>query len=528
MTFDTDVLVAGGGPTGLMLANELRTAGIRCTVIERGSAIDPTLKAGAIGPLGAEALRRRGLGDALDEAHIAIMKKIIGPDAVRLLSGQDAKKFRVPGGHFAGIWKIRPDARADGGAERRMAVIPQQVLEQILEQHLAEPLPHAPDDPLPRILRGAALTGFAEDADGITVDTAANSGPGRIRARFLVGCDGGRSTVRKLAGFAFPGTEPTMTGHQIVAEYANPEVLEPRGWRRTPTGMMCFGPTPGRLFLARFDGPPADRDAPITLDELQAAARDITCTDITITGFSSATRFTDNTRLADGYRRGRVLLAGDAAHVHSPFGGQGLNLGLMDAVNLGWKLAAVVRGEAGDALLDSYTAERHPVAERVLANTRAQIALMRPGPHVDALREVIGELLDTVDPANAFFGAMLGGLDTVHPMPYAGPDEEALPLLGRPVPDLELADGSTLYAHSADGRPVLLGAALPPEFAGSAADRVHVLGAAAPGQPVAAALIRPDGIVAWSAATAPQPGAPADPLLAEALAHWFAPAAVTA
>ncbi|MFJ4181983.1 FAD-dependent monooxygenase, partial [Streptomyces sp. NPDC089733] len=230
---------------------------------------------------------------------------------------------------------------------------------------------------------------------------------------------------------------------------------------------------------------------------------------------------TDHARQVTAYRSGRVLLAGDAAHVHSPFGGQGLNLGLMDAVNLGWKLASVIVGHAPDGLLDTYTAERHPVGARVLANTRAQVALMRPGPHVGALRDLVGELLDEVDEANAFFGRMLGGLDIRHEMPYAtGVPEEAMPLLGRPVPDLRLADGSSLSDRMTTGRGILLA----PDAGQAAAwaHRVDLVTAGPAAQEahrgIAALLVRPDGIVAWSAGAA---GEPDHALLEKALTTWF-------
>ncbi|MFE2376755.1 FAD-dependent monooxygenase [Streptomyces sp. NPDC059398] len=532
--FDADVLIAGAGPTGLMLAHELGIAGVSCLVVERNTEIDPTVKAGAIGPLAVEALRRRGLGPALDAASLRTMSDILSNfraknpeldarmrdlEETGASSGEVAatvgRKAAFGGkGHFAGLWSI--DAAKRGESERAMAVVGQQALEAILGESVAA-LPRV------RIERRRAVTGLTQDAGGVDVGTDGPGGRKTLRGRWLVGCDGGRSLVRKLSGFVFPGTEPTMTGHQIVADYADPDALLPYGWRRTETGMMAYGPTPGRLFLARFDGPPADRDAPVTVEELQAAASHVTGTDVVVTAVRSATRFTDNARQATDYRSGRVLLAGDAAHVHSPFGGQGLNLGLLDAVNLGWKLAAVVGGRAPDGLLGTYTAERHPVGARVLANTRAQVALMRPGPHVGALRDLMGELLEEVDEANAFFGRMLGGLDSRHPMPYAdGVSEESMPLLGCPVPDLRLDDGSRLSDHTVTGRGVLIA---PGAEAGPAADWAPWVGLVAAGlaaeeahRGIAALLIRPDGIVAWSAGT----GTPPDhALLEKALTAWF-------
>ncbi|MFF9351850.1 FAD-dependent monooxygenase [Streptomyces sp. NPDC014734] len=532
--FDADVLIAGAGPTGLMLAHELSTAGISSVVVERNTEIDPTVKAGAIGPLAVEALRRRGLGPALEAASLRALAQVLGNfraqapelDArMRALEETGASPVEVAAvvnrespiggkGHFAGIWRIDASTRED--SERATMLIGQQALEAVLGEAVE-------DVPEVRIARGRTVTGFAQEPDGVDVETDGADGPRTLRARWLVGCDGGRSLVRKLGGFAFPGTEPTMTGHQAIAEYADPDVLLPHGWRRTGNGMMAYGPTPGRLFLARFDGPPADRDAPVTLDEVQAAARHVSGTDVVITAVRSATRFTDHARQVTEYRSGRLLLAGDAAHVHSPFGGQGLNLGLLDAVNLGWKLASVVAGRAPDGLLDTYTAERHPVGARVLANTRAQVALMRPGPHVDALRDLMGELLDEVDEANAFFGRMMGGLDNRHVMPYAdGASEEAMPLLGRPVPDLRLADGSSLSDLATTGRGILLAPAAGPGAAW--AHRVDLVTAGPAREEahrgIAALLIRPDGIVAWSAGTGTEPD---HALLEKALTTWFGP-----
>ncbi|GAA1364222.1 FAD-dependent monooxygenase [Streptomyces beijiangensis] len=540
--FDADVLVAGAGPTGLMLANELRIAGISSVVVERDTEIDPTVKAGAIGPLAVEALHRRGLGPALEAASLQALSQVLGnfrtknpelDDRMRDLEETGASPAEVAAavnkkaafgskGHFAGLWRI--DAAKRGESGRAMVVVGQQALEAVLEEAVSAAAVDAAavgGAPEVRIERGRAVTGLSQDADGVTVDTEGEGGARTLRGRWLVGCDGGRSLVRKLSDFAFPGTEPTMTGHQFIAEYADPDVLLPFGWRRTETGMLAYGPMPGRLFLARFDGPPADRDAPVTLEEVQAAARHVTGTDVVVTAVKSATRFTDNARQASDYRSGRVLLAGDAAHVHSPFGGQGLNLGLLDAVNLGWKLAAVVAGRAPDGLLDTYTAERHPVGARVLANTRAQVALMRPGPHVDALRDLMGELLDDVGEANAYFGRMLGGLDTRYEMPYAdGVPDEAMPLLGRPVPDLRLADGSRLSDHTATGRAVLVA----PET-GLAAKRTSRVTVVATGlsaeeahRGIGALLVRPDGIVAWSAGTGSEPD---HALLEKALDAWF-------
>jgi 2-polyprenyl-6-methoxyphenol hydroxylase-like FAD-dependent oxidoreductase len=227
------------------------------------------------------------------------------------------------------------------------------------------------------VRRACDVIGFVEQAHGIEVEWASPTGADHICCSYLVGCDGGRSSIRKSAGFDFPGTPPTMTMYLAVAEFDPPEPL-PTGFHRTSGGMFINGPLPGRLFLLDFSGPPENREAPVTREEIEAVLRRVIGAEIHVKALESGSRWTDNTRLVDTYRRGRVLLAGDAAHIHPPFGGQGLSLGLVDAANLGWKLAAVIRGEMPERLLDTYTAERRPVAEAVLANTHAQAAMMRP------------------------------------------------------------------------------------------------------------------------------------------------------
>ncbi|NUT91127.1 MAG: FAD-dependent oxidoreductase, partial [Saccharothrix sp.] len=335
------------------------------------------------------------------------------------------------------------------------------------------------------IRRGVAGTGFDADDTGVTVRTDR----GELRAAWLVGCDGGRSTVRKVAGFEFPGTPPEITGHQAVVELRGAERLG-RGWQTTPTGIYAHGPVPGRILTVEFDGPPADRDAPITAAELEKSLRAVSGVDVEVTAVHTATRFTDNARQATTYRLGRVLLAGDAAHVHSPFGGQGLNLGIGDAVNLGWKLAATVRGRAPEGLLDTYTAERHPIAAWVLDWTRAQIAVMRPDTHARALRAVVEDLIATPT-GTTHFAKMISGV--WHRLDLPGTH----PLIGRSAPDLVLSDGSRLSDHLHDGRGLLL------DLGGvqSSVDGrdPHRLTTTCPTHPdLPGLLVRPDGVVAWA------------------------------
>ena len=375
-----DVVVAGGGPVGLMLACELRLGGASVVVLERLTEIDPTVKAGALTTPSVEALYRRGLLPALQEVQeraMELMKTFMREHASAEGPRRTPPRFA---GHFAGMMLSADLLDADDpdlsgrGPAAQIGLVPQQQLEQILAVRAAELGVE--------VRRGVEVTGFTDDGEQVTVTTTG----GPVHGRWLVGCDGGRSTVRKLAGFEFPGTDPEITAYQAIAKMEGTEHLGV-GWHATPTGIYSYGPVPGRILVARFDGGAPGRDGkttPVTTEELQEAVRHVTGSDVVVREITSVTRFTDNARQAATYRLGRVLLAGDAAHVHSPFGGQGLNLGLGDAVNLGWKLAAVVRGQAPEGLLDTYTRERHPIGAWVLDWTRAQIALMRPDAHARA------------------------------------------------------------------------------------------------------------------------------------------------
>ena len=458
-----DVVIAGAGPVGLLLAVELVTAGVRPLVLDRLTEPDLGIKAAAVGAIGVEALQRRGFGPALD-------------------ADLPARPAKGPGGHFSGLFVIDQDLQRE--PDRRGRMITQAALERLLAERAAELGIE--------VRRGVSVDGLEPDEDGVTVRT----GAGPVRTRYLVGCDGGRSTVRKLAGFAFPGTDPTITGYQALLEFDAPEKLAP-GWHRTPRGLITV--LPGRVFTAEFDGPPPDRDAPLTRAEVEAAVQRVSGTDVRIVSMAAATRWTDHARQATTYRRGRVLLAGDAAHVHSPFGGQGLNLGLADAANLGWKLAAAVRGR--DGLLDSYTAERHPVGARVLENTRAQVALARPDALTGALRTIVGELI-ALPGGNRRIGEMLSGVGIRYDL---GDDD---PLTGTLAADrpLTLADGGVdrLYAVLERGGGVFVSPSERPLPAGVRFVRTKEGGST---------LIRPDGCIAWTDASSIPFG--------DALARWF-------
>jgi 2-polyprenyl-6-methoxyphenol hydroxylase-like FAD-dependent oxidoreductase len=488
-----DVIISGAGPIGLFLACELRAYGVETVVLDRRSEIDPTLKAGAVSGRGADILTRRGVTELLgDLPSIADLMKGHKPGAGSL-QAKTAPGGSMPRGHFAGLWILR-----GGSSTPSMPVLaPQQRIEEALEKKARSAGAS--------IRRGHTVRDLAQDSDGVTVSIDGPDGPYSLRAGWLVGCDGGRSTVRKAAGFSFPGLDGMMTAYQAMADFDDPDFV-PMGWHRMPHGLLVHGPHPQRVLVAEFDGPPADRDAPITGAELEAALRRVSSTPVSVTAVHSVTRFTDNTRQATTYRHGRVLLAGDAAHVHPPFGGQGLQLGLGDAVNLGWKLAGTVRGWAPSDLLDTYSTERHPVAERVLHNTRAQVALLQPGPRVDALRDIFTALAETPE-ANRLLTDLMSELDVRYP---ATGDH---PLAGQYCPDtaLRTATGEVAFSGALlldfGGRSSVRSAVRP------WADRVSVVSAAAVESLPELVLVRPDGHVAYA-------GDSAEALLSS-LRRWF-------
>ncbi|MGW3105191.1 FAD-dependent monooxygenase [Streptomyces sp. NPDC001100] len=513
---DYDVVVSGAGPVGLLLAAELTLGGARVLVVERLAEVDETIKAGGLNSTTTVALYRRGLLPELTGIHQEAMNRFKEFTRTHGDGDTDSGNNPVPppkfAGHFSGIM-LRADlldesdpAFAGLGPADRVGLVPQAPLERLLGRHA--------DALGVEVRRQVELTGFDTDEDGVTVRLAPTDGsaPYAVRAGWLVGCDGGRSLVRKLTGIQFPGTAPEITGYQAIADMTGTEPLS-GGWNTTDVGTYAFGPLPGRILTVEFDGPPEDRQSPVTVDELQASVRRVTGVDVTVHKVHSSTRFTDNCRQADTYRAGRVLLAGDAAHVHSPFGGQGLNLGVGDAMNLGWKLALVVSGRAPVELLDSYTAERHPIGAWVLDWTRAQIAVMRPEPHSRALRSVVTDLAGTVD-GTTYLVKRISGVWQHYDLPGDHP------LTGRSAPDLELADGTRLADHLHHGRALLLDLADDPKLRARADGYegvVDVLTASCPGRPeLAGLLVRPDGFTAWAADTDGGEGDPAD-----ALRLWF-------
>jgi 2-polyprenyl-6-methoxyphenol hydroxylase-like FAD-dependent oxidoreductase len=485
------VVVVGGGPTGLMLAGELALAGIDVAIAERRASQDVIgVRSLGLHSRTIEVFDQRGIADRF------------------LSQGQRAQ--------VAGFAQIRLDISDFPTRHPYGLALWQNHIERILAEWVGElSVP---------IYRGREVTNIAKDHDGVDVEFA---GGRRLRAEYLVGCDGGRSLIRKAAGIDFPGWAPT-TSYLIAEVEMDFETGHAPDWgiRHDALGVHALsiqedGGQVRVMVTERHVGSAAEP----TLRDLSEALTVVYGTDYGIHSPTWISRFTDATRQAAAYRDGRVLLAGDAAHVHHPVGGQGLNTGVQDAVNLGWKLAQVVKGTSPESLLDTYHAERHPVGARVLRNTMAQIALLR---HVDerteALRDSVSELLGMDEPRKRF-AAMMSGLDIHYDL------GEGHALLGRRMPDLDLvtADGRslTVFALLHDARPVLLNLDEPGAFDVSPwGDRVQLIDAKYVGEwelpavgvvtDPAAVLIRPDGHVAWAG------DRPADGLT-DALTAWFGP-----
>ena len=483
------VAIAGGGPTGLMLAGELALAGVDVVIVERRTSqeLDGS-RAGGLHSRTIEVLDQRGVAErflAEGQTHPSV-----GYGYIPL----DISDFPTRHNYLLALW--------------------QRDFERILADWVLGDLG------VP-IVRGCEVVGFADDDTGVDVELSDDTS---LRARYLVGCDGGRSLIRKVAGIAFPGLDPSTSW--MIAEVEmdeEPEIgVRPEGGGIGPVDRANGGGPYGVVLKEQH----ADHTTEPTLPELREALVRTYGTDFGAHSPTRLSRFTDMSRQAASYRRGRVLLAGDAAHVHPPQGGQGLNTGVQDAVNLGWKLAQVVNEVSPESLLDTYHAERHPVGARVLHNTSAQVALSTPDDRHQALRETMAELLQMDEPRRRLAG-MLSGLDIRYDLGAGHP------LVGRRMPDLDLrtADGPTrAFALLHEARPVLLNLGAPGGFdVAGWADRVRWVDAEHVGRwelPVvgeiaapAAVLIRPDGHVAWA-------GDLADPALPRALATWFGAATV--
>jgi 2-polyprenyl-6-methoxyphenol hydroxylase-like FAD-dependent oxidoreductase len=497
-----DVIIAGAGPVGLFLACELSLA--HCSVLVLEQATDPhgPLKRVPFGMRGlsvptVEALYRRGL---LDDITAATPPP--NPDDDHRPPGRRA-------GHFAGIdfvdddidsatWPWRLPSPADTNLAAEM-------------EHIETVLTERATDLGVEIRRGHGVTDFTQTGEEVTVRTATSTD----RAPWLVGCDGGRSTVRKKGGFTFPGTAPQFTGYMIAADLADDEDLH-RERTRTPAGMYLQS-DPGVMAMLDFDGGASHRSTPLTAEHVQSVLRRVSGTAVRVTRLHVATTWTDRAQQAATYRHGRVLLAGDAAHIHSPLGAQGLNVGLGDAMNLGWKLAATLGGYATDTLLDTYHAERHPIGAQVLDWSRAQTAVMAPTAQARALDALLTDLIHT--PAGVtFFAERMWNVSHRYDLGAAHP------LVGRSAPDFHLPDGTTVGDLLRHGNGVLLDfdAAAPlNELKAPWADRFTYICAPVDQRlGLVAVLIRPDGVVAWASDHDPTP-TPAD--AARAAARWLTP-----
>ncbi|MCX5149908.1 FAD-dependent monooxygenase [Streptomyces sp. NBC_00320] len=481
-----DVVIVGAGPVGLFLACELGLAGCSVLVLEREPEPGSPWKTEPLGMRGLsatslEAFNRRGILQALLTASGDSGAPAANPDA------DEASPPRWAG-HFAGM--MLDPAKVDVAALpfRLPSPAPEVLLTHLeaVESVLAEQAAKLGVD----VRRGVTVSAIAENDEGVV----ARAGADVYEARWLVGCDGGRSTVRRLAGFDFVGTEPQFTGYTMQATVADPEKLR-SGFNPTPMGMYMRMPSEGHVGMMDFDGGAFDRSQQPTRDHLQAVLRRVSGTDVTLSDVRLASSFTDRAMQATTYRRGRVLLAGDAAHIHSPLGGQGLNTGIGDAMNLGWKLAATVHGHAPDGLLDTYTGERHPIGAAVLDWSRAQVAAMRPDPHGQAMQGVVRDLIATRDGTTYVFARLSGSwvrydLGSAHP------------LVGRNAPDLRLEDGTRLGDLMRDGRGVALDFSADQSLRGAAMgweSRIrYAAGPARNDLGLGAVLVRPDGTVAWA------------------------------
>ena len=466
-----DVVIVGGGPTGLMLAAELRLWDVDVVVIEREPEPSAVVRSLGLHARSIEILDQRGMLDAF------------------LAAGQ-----RYPlRNSFAGMDRPAPDDLDT--AHAYLLGIPQPVTDRLIEEHaLASGAV---------VRRGAEAAAFAQDDDGIVVRLTDGT---TLRAAYLVGCDGGRSTIRRAAGIGFPGEDATTSWllAELELEVEASEALAVSAEVRRTDLAFGIGPVGDGVFRVAVREAEPTEGREVTLSDVKERLRAVAGTDLGARSPRWLSRFSDATRVAEPYRHGRVLLAGDAAHVHAPLGGQGLNLGIQDAVNLGFKLAATIRGWAPDGLLDTYADERRPVAEQVLRNTRAQSELLQTTPGPLAARRLLAELAE-IDEVNRRLVEMVTAIG----IRYDVGDGPAP--LGRRLRDVPIEDGR-LYEAMRDGRGILLdstGALAAPGYG----DRVRAVRAASGDIGAPAVLLRPDGHIVWLGG---------DPeTLRDALSRWF-------
>lgn len=500
-----DVVIAGGGPVGLFLATELALGGARVLVLERDEEATSPWKALPLGLRGlsagsAETFHRRGLLEAVIGASHADPAKVgAAPDAIQAPDPRDVSHFAGMGLNAADIdvasLPFRLPSPAMEGFMTSLEAVTSVMAERAAELGV-------------EILRAKPVTALTQDDVHVTV----MAGGQEYQARYLVGCDGGRGTVRGLAGFDFIGTDPLFTGYVAKVTFADPDQLS-LGFNLTDNGMYLRTPFEGHLGMMDFDGGAFDRSQPLTRERLQDVLRRITGTAVSLTEVHLASSFTDRAMQTTTYRKGRVLLAGDAAHIHSPLGGQGLNLGIGDAANLGWKLAATVRGTAPEGLLDTYTSERHPVGAAVLDWSRAQVATMKPGPNAPALRQLVHQLLSTTDGTTLAYRRTTGLFNR-----YDLGD--AHPLVGCTAPEFRFEDGTRLGDLLRQGQGVLLDFRTDDQLQRAAKNwegRIqYAAGPARNDLGFTAVLVRPDGVVAWAAGQDLDPGT-----FEQAATRWF-------
>jgi 2-polyprenyl-6-methoxyphenol hydroxylase-like FAD-dependent oxidoreductase len=480
-----DVIISGAGPVGLFLACELALA--KCSVLVLEKAVDPhsPLKQLPFGIRGLstptiEALDRRAL-----LAELELHKRLKNPHKTSTPEGPLRQI-----GHFAGIPFLEGNVDISRWPNRLPTSTPTSLISSIEE--LETVFTRRAESLGVSIRRGQAITDLQSSNDSVTVHSNGQT----FHAKWLVGCDGSRSVVRKIGAFEFAGTDPEFTGYSIQLDIADPGKLSP-GRNLTPAGMY-FQSQPGYLVMVEFDGGAGHTASPPTLERIQQTLRRVSNTDVTISALHNATTWTDRARQATTYRDGRLLLAGDAAHIHAPLGGQGLNLGIGDAMNLGWKLAATIHNTAPADLLDTYYTERRPIGAQVLDWSRAQVAIMRPDPAARALTAIIRDLMDTRDAAT-YFAARVWGINTHYNLPGAHL------LTGHTAPNFEFADGTTLNEHLTNGKALLLDFSANPSLQ-TLANRypnhlTYITTNTTNPLNLATALIRPDGYISYAVST---------------------------